>query len=393
MSKIHRPYQNLYVKKATGKTQEWEIFVKEDSSSEVYLVMKYGEINGKKVEKSKKITSTKANRSYVDEALKQAETKYNEKVNKEGYTPNQNVQTVATVVRPMLANKYDPQKKNMKFPCLVEPKCDGNRGVVYMKNDEVIIESRNGTQLYYFDHIREEVKDLLRDMSSTFYLDGELFTHDLTFNIINGLCNKKPSKARLTDKKKARYLRDEIYMARIKYHIFDCFDTQNLQMSLKERKELLKKLFANKSYKNLILIEGEMLNTPQDVKKKHDEYVKQGGYEGIMLRNPDAPYELKKRSRYLLKYKEFQDEEFVIKNYEQDVDGGVIWTCETNISPKSTFNVRPRGDMSFRQEMYTNAKKYMGAKLIVVFQEFTDDTHGIPRFPVGKDFRNLQDLD
>ncbi len=389
---VHKPYNNLYVKKATGKVQEWEIYVEEENDNTVYLTMKYGEMNGKKITRSKQIKTTKAGRSFVEEALKQAETKYNEKVNKEGYSEDPDADPML-VIRPMLANKFSMEKPNIDFPCIGEPKCDGNRGIIYQKNGEIVIESRNGTNIHYFDHIREEVADLLKELPNTFYLDGELFTHDLTFNIINGLCNKKPSKAKLTPKKAEKYKQDEIYMKKIKYYVFDCFDTKNLDMVLMERKNLLKKLFKNKKYQHLVLIDFEMLKNVQEVKEKHDEYVKSGGYEGIILRNIDAPYELKKRSKHLQKYKEFQDEEFTIVDHEEDVDGGVVWVCETNITPKSRFNVRPRGDMEYRQEMFNNAEKYLGAKLIVVYQEYTDDEHGVPRFPVGKDFRNLQDLD
>ena len=392
---LHKPYNNLYVKKATGKVQEWEIYVEEESDNTVYLTMKYGEMNGKKITRSKQIKTTKAGRSFVEEALKQAETKYNEKVNKEGYSDDPNADPML-VIRPMLANKFNMNKPNMNFPCIGEPKCDGNRGIIYQKNGDIVIESRNGTYIHYFDHIREEVADLLKNLSlntiETFYLDGELFTHDLTFNVINGLCNKKPSKAKLTAKKAVKYEQDALHMAKIKYYVFDCFNIKDLNMSLLNRKKLLKSLFKNKNFKHLVLIEGEVLNNVKDVKLKHDEYVKNGGYEGIILRDLQSSYELKKRSKYLQKYKEFQDEEFIIIDYEEDVDGGVVWVCETNITPKTKFNVRPRGDMEYRREMFTNAKKYMGAKLIVVYQEYTDDKNGVPRFPVGKDFRNLQDL-
>lgn len=401
MSKIHRPFEKLYVKKATGRIQDWEIYIEEHDEDDVWLCMQYGQVDGKKVEKRKQITKAKAKRSLVDEAIKQAETKYNEKVNKEGYTTNPDVDEEPLIVRPMLAHKYDPKKINMDFPCIGEPKCDGNRGIIYEKNSQIVIESRNGTPIYFFDHIRSEVKELLNQMPPTFYLDGELFTHDLTFNVINGLCNKKPSNStskKITEKKKQQNMKDTMHMAKVKYYVFDCFDLNNLDMKMHDRKALLKKLFNNKKFQHLVLIEGSLINNASDVKKKHDEYTnpidkKNGGYEGIMLRNLDAPYGLNKRSRSLLKYKEFQDEEFIIIDYEKDVDGGVIWTCETNITPKSKFNVRPRGDLTFRKSLYDSAKNYIGAKLIVVYQEYTDNKHGIPRFPVGKDFRNANDLD
>ena len=389
----HRPFNNLYIKKATGKTQEWDIYIEENNSKDVWLCMQYGELNGKKIIKKKQIKTAKAKRNLIEEAIKQAETKYNEKINKEGYTTNKNQNTVAIVVRPMLANKFDPKKCNIKFPCIGEPKYDGNRGIIYRKNGEITIESRNGTYIHYFDHIREEVKDLLKNMPETFYLDGELFTQDLTFNVINGLCNKKPSKVKVSIKKEQKYIQDAQRMAKIKYYIFDCFDINQLGILMTERKDILKKLFQNKKYKHLILIEGIILNSIDDVKKQHDSYVQQGGYEGIILRNINAVYELKKRSKHLQKYKEFMDEEFVIVGYEEDAENCVVWTCETNIIPHSQFNVRPRGDKEYCAELLMNGDKYIGAKLIVVFQEYTDTEHGIPRFPVGKDFRNVQDLD
>jgi hypothetical protein len=387
---IYKPFNNLYIKKATNKIQEWEVYVNKKTDEQVFLCMKYGELNGKKILKEKQIRTTKAGRTYLEEALKQAETKYNEKVNKEGYSEDKN--NVSMVIRPMLANKFNMNKPNIKFPCLGEPKYDGNRGIIYRNSGSIHIESRNGTKIHYFDHIREDINDLLKDMQDGFYLDGELFTHDLTFNVINGICNKKPSTVKITAKKAQKYEKDALYMSKIKYYIFDCFDVKNLDMPLQDRKTLLKSLFKNKKFNNIVLIESEILNNINDVKLKHDEYVKNGGYEGIILREINSPYELKKRSKYLQKYKEFQDDEFIIVSYEEDTDGGVVWVCETNITPKSKFNVRPRGDMEYRREMYINGDKYLGAKLIVVFQEYTDNIHGIPRFPVGKDFRNIQDL-
>ncbi len=391
---LHKPFNNLYIKKATGKTQEWQIYIDENSPKDVWLCMQYGELNGKKILKKKQIKTAKAKRSLVEEAIKQAETKYNEKINKEGYTTNPNQSTVSMVIRPMLANKFDPKKSTITFPCIGEPKCDGNRGIIYRKNDEITIESRNGTYIHYFNHIRDEVEDLLKDMPDTFYLDGELFTHDLTFNVINGLCNRKPSKqVKISAKKEQRYMIHALHMAKVKYYIFDCFDISNLGLCMIARKELLRKLFKNKKYQHLVLLEGEIVKNIDEVKNKHDEYVAKGGYEGIILRNLDAPYELKKRSKHLQKYKVFKDEEFVIVNYEEDAENGVVWVCETNVTPKSKFNVRPRGDKEYCAELLANGDKYIGAKLIVVYQEYTDTEHGIPRFPVGKDFRNVQDLD
>jgi ATP-dependent DNA ligase len=297
---IHKPFPKLFSKKATNKIQEWEIYIYEDPSSNIYLFTEYGEINGKKILRKKEITTAKAGRSYFEEAKKQGETKYNEKINKEGYRKNIDENSIETniIIRPMLANKFNPQKvSGIIFPCIGEEKCDGNRGIVYRKNNKIIIESRNGTFINYFDHIRNEVDELIKNMPDTFYLDGELFTKDLTFNIINGLCNMKPKLNKISEKEKE--IKKKSQMLKIKYYIFDCFDIKNLNIPMNERKNQLRKLFMNKNFKYLVFIEGSIINDVSEVKQKHDEFVKNNGYEGIMLRNLKAPYELKKRSKHL----------------------------------------------------------------------------------------------
>ena len=111
------------------------------------------------------------------------------------------------------------------------------------------------------------------------------------------------------------------------------------------------------------------------------------GHEGTILRNIDAPYEIKKRSKNLQKYKDFQDEEFKIIDFTEGkgVEKGLIlWICETKEG--NTFTVRPKGTHEERRTLYKNGKKYIGKKLTVIFQEYTKD--GIPRFPVGKTIRD-----
>ena len=110
------------------------------------------------------------------------------------------------------------------------------------------------------------------------------------------------------------------------------------------------------------------------------------GYEGIMLRTPESPYEFK-RSKFLQKYKVFVDEEFEVIGFDKEIQNKiplVLWICKTKDGKE--FTCRPKGTHAERAELYKNADKYIGKKLTVVFQEYTDD--GIPRFPVGKGFRD-----
>lgn len=390
MSNKIQTLPNIYVRKATGKIQEWSIYVIKNSDKDVWLITEYGQIGGKKVTHKKQIKSTKSKRSPYDEAEAQAKNKWNEKVNKEGYVEDPKKAQEVQIVRPMLANKFNFEgKSGIEFPCIIEEKCDGNRAIVYRSVNRTIIESRNGTETKFFDHIRKDCEKFLEKMliymegPVRLYLDGELYTDKLTFNVINGLCNKTTI---LSGK-------EEKYMSKIKYYIFDCFDLNHMDMKLIDRKKILEKTFSSDKFPNLVFVRGELISSKDEIKKKHDEYTARG-YEGAMLRNLNSQYELKKRSKHLQKYKVFIEEEFDIIGYKEadDDKGTVVWVCKTNIKPETEFTVKPKGDTEYRAALLNSAKNYIGSKLTVIFQEYTDNIHGIPRFPVGKDFRYSKDL-
>ena len=171
----------------------------------------------------------------------------------------------------------------------------------------------------------------------------------------------------------------------IHYYIYDCVILDNLEMSYNDRTGVLQKLFGKKKYKHLRMLETETISTGEEIKEKHDQYVSDG-FEGVMLRNPASPYKIGKRSKYLLKYKEFMEEEFKVIGFSEGTGGDkgtVIWECE--MKDKQTFSVRPRGTKEERADLFKNGEKYIGKKLTVIF--FGLSTGGIPRFPVGKDIR------
>ena len=141
-----------------------------------------------------------------------------------------------------------------------------------------------------------------------------------------------------------------------------------------------------KKTKFIVMAKAEICKTPEDVKIKHDEYVADG-YEGVMIRNMDAPYELNKRSKHLQKYKEFMDEEFKIVGFKEgvgDAKGTVVWICELPDGRK--FSVRPKGSVARKKFLFKHGNEYIGKLLTVIFFEYTTD--GFPRFPVGKDIRD-----
>lgn len=119
----------------------------------------------------------------------------------------------------------------------------------------------------------------------------------------------------------------------------------------------------------------------------------QNGYEGLMLRS-DAPYK-GKRSKDLLKYKAFSDDEYEVVDVEMGPfryvkDGAeceeIMLSCVT-IKHKG-YDVRVGSGFSIeqRQDFYKNPKKILG-KVVTVqyFEETENEKGGISlRFPTFK---------
>ena len=85
------------------------------------------------------------------------------------------------------------------------------------------------------------------------------------------------------------------------------YDKDNTELTFKQRQELLSTLVSGLHM--VVLVETSKVWTYADIDKLYGEYT-EAGYEGQMIRK-DAPYECK-RSKNLLKRKEFITEEFKV---------------------------------------------------------------------------------
>jgi ATP-dependent DNA ligase len=311
-------------------------------------------------------------------------------------------------IKPMLADKFDmelynPANKKKKyripFPAYVQRKLDGIRCISYNESGQIILKSRQGNKFEHFDEIRRELSGLFQGLPPTFYFDGELYSHVIPFNQISGLVRKKKG---LTPKE----VED---MKLFEYHIYDCFDTANLSLPFEERLGLLRSIFKRHTTSRCRLVETLQVDSPAEVKEMHDLFVKpviqkgekgeeevvEKGYEGIMIRASEGPYEINNRSKYLQKYKEFMDEEFPIVGFEeaQGNDAGtIVWICETKTGKK--FTARPAETREVRMDMFKRATtnfdhEYKGKLLTVKFFE-KDEASGVPRFPIALGIRDYE---
>jgi ATP-dependent DNA ligase len=392
-------FSTLYFLKENGKIYEWSISIENnDTNLETYKILTFhGEKEGKKVKHSRDITEGKGKKTALEQAIQEAKKKWDNKKEKELYVEHIDINSTSgkaipekiITVRPMLANTfsfnlYDSSKKSrafkIEFPAYVQRKYDGIRCIAYIKEGNVIIESRKGISFQNFIILKEELKTLFSNLSPDFYFDGELYTNELDFETTSGLI-------RLSEKKCTP--EDTIKINKIEYHIYDFFDINNPQMIYKDRLDFLN-TFLSKHCKKCNLckqVETIEIENIENVKTYHDNFV-QEGYEGIMIRDKNGLYEVNKRSKYLQKFKEFMEEEFKIINFHEgsgDEKGAIIWDCETK--DKTPFAVRPKGTFESRKKLFNEGSKYIGKLLTVIFQEYSAD--GVPRFPVGKAIRDI----
>lgn len=376
--KIILSLQNLY--KITKNKYVWSIQVIEDDTK-IFIKTSHGTIGGKQVSHLKEVKRAKSKDTILDQAIFEAQVKWNKKKEEDGYSIDSTKKTI--IIRPMLAYTFDINKINKKgravtimLPCYGQPKYDGIRCLVHFDGKNIIMQSRKGKSFHFMNHIRKDCLKVIKKTfksSSDWYLDGEIYTPDLTFQQITGLCRLSKTVSE----------EDSINMKKLQYCVYDCFNTEDLSLPFSKRIKLINSFPVTKT---ICKVPTTIIKTLDEIEPLHDKFVSEG-YEGLMLRNIESPYELNKRSKHLQKYKKFIDSEYKIIGFKEgkgDAKGTVIWECETDSG--QTFSVRPVGTTAHKKKLFENGDKYIGKLLTVVYQELTDD--GLPRFPVGKAIRD-----
>ena len=382
----------LYGEASTGKVKQWSIRVFErDGSGIIETTHGYEggkmQINEKEISEGKNI-GKKNETTPLEQAISEARAAWTKK-KESGYAPRDsaaegeedggeedNESTSSSVAgrgkgistdapSVMLAHDYNKRGKDIKFPCFVQPKLDGTRCVAVPAKG---LFSRLKKRFPHMEHILEEINKL----PAGIVLDGELYSHELTFQEIVGLVKRETLKKGDDEKQK-----------KILFHVYDMISEQPYTM----RYANLQMLFRRYKFKYLALVETDNCENSSKIPELHAKYVEEG-YEGLMLRNKDGLYK-GVRSKDLQKFKEFFDDEYKIVDYtcgQGLEDGCVIWECETEKGQR--FTCRPRGTREDREDYFINGKKYVGQMLTVRYQELTND--GLPRFGVGISIRDYE---
>lgn len=330
----------------------WHLRVTPDNVIE----RKYGVLGGTLTTSTKKITAGKNigkrnETTPFQQACSEAKALFKKQTDV-GYS-EQRDSTTHAFPNPMLAHGYDKHSHKIRFPAFVQPKLDGVRMLCGYHEDKIVCVSRTGKPFpeAAMETIVREAQQVLRP---GMWLDGELYAESLSFEEIVSACRKA--------------------CPEIEYHVYDLCSSGTFEQRLQQLCELIPKQFDK-----IKLVDTYLIHNHDQVCDYHNRFVQ--NYEGIMIRNKESMYK-QKRSYDLQKFKNFQDQEFVITDVKEATgsdEGTAIVQCKTEQG--ESFWVRPRGTREYRAEILKQKDLLIYKLLTVRFQNLTEK--GIPRFPVG----------
>lgn len=275
-------------------------------------------------------------------------------------------------LKPMLAKDFNKcQNSIFEKELLCSRKLNGVRCMMKWDGEKVVTISRGGkTYDCAAQHLTKQVHNYLKNNPSTI-LDGELYRHGHYLQELSGIARKE------TWEDKCKVLQ---------YWIYDIADAER---EFKDRLVELKNIqnfFSD--YEDIQVLDHYKTECWDQVKRLHDKWVSEG-YEGLVARKPNKPYEFGKRGSTMIKVKAYQDGEFTIIDYRDGLrDEDFCFICETDSG--QAFAAKPIGSREIKADYIKNINDIIGLKGTVKYFEISKD--GIPMQPIFQAVRYEEDI-
>ena len=357
----------LFKRDTKGKVRTWTVQYGWDSDDVAGIRTISGLVDGEKITSVWNMSApTNVGRSNArntfEQAKFEAQAEWDKKNSKEYFADLKDIDSYENF-KPMLAHDWAKVQFEQGY---TQPKLDGIRCVI----DSRGMWTRAGKPITSCPHIWESVKHIF-DTAPNVVLDGELYNHELKadFQKIVSLVRKV--------KNRPEEIAESAKL--VEYHTYDMYDKDNTGLTFKQRQELLTTLVADLHM--VVIVDTSKVWTYADIDKLYGQYT-EAGYEGQMIRK-DAPYECK-RSKNLLKRKEFITEEFKVVKV---VEGQGAWTGYVKrfilaLPDGTEFGSGVRGTQAQLKELLESNETPDWATCR--YFELSND--GVPRFPVVIDY-------
>ena len=351
--------QTLVKRRSDGGIQEWSIEVQGNGfrvtagkQGGKQRVNEWTYCNGKNQGKSNETTDE-------EQAEVEAKAKWQKKLDGEYALSLDKVDDIG-YVKPMLAHKWEDYSTKVDFPLYAQPKLDGIRCII----DKNGMKTRTGKPIVAVPHIFESLKPFFEKWPFAI-LDGELYC-DKFENDFNSICHHV---------KRSNVTQETLEKSKvIEYHVYDLasggdsdFDDRSLFINTHLR-----------SFAYIVPVETCVASNASELDALYGKWVEKG-YEGQMIRR-NKPYE-NKRSKFLLKRKEFQDAEYTILGHKEGIGNraGTIGHFQFETPNKTPFHSNVKGTFEYLSDLLKDADSLVGKEATIKYFELTPD--GVPRFP------------
>jgi DNA ligase-1 len=210
-----------------------------------------------------------------------------------------------------LAHDSAKHEKKMKGKKQIEIKLDGVRVITIIRGNKVEMFSRNGKQFHNFGHIIEEIESVLETNPAPYplMLDGEVMS------------------ANFQDLMKQVHRKDNVQNTDAVLHLFDMAPLKDFMAGGWDKPQSFRSA-AVKAWveqhssvlKHVQALDWETVDLDtqagQDRFTELNKQAVEGGYEGVMIKDVDAPYECK-RTHAWLKAKPFIEVTLEVVDYEE----------------------------------------------------------------------------
>ena len=290
-----------------------------------------------------------------------------------------------------LAHDSANHEKKMVGKKQIEIKLDGVRVITIIRGDKVEMFSRNGKQFHNFGHIISEIEEVIAQKPAPYdlVLDGEVMSAN--FQDLMKQVHRKDGKQ---SDDAVLHLFDMCPLADFQKGIWDkpqSFRSQAVKAWVEQNESVLKHVQA-------LDWEDVDLSTPEGQERfvQLNKAAVDGGYEGVMIKDVDAPYECK-RTHSWLKAKPFIEVTLEVIEVEEGTGrnegrlGAVVCTGKDD-GKDIRVNVGS-GFTDDNRTTYWNSRDALIGQLVEVradaITQNQDGTYSL-RFPRFKTFRGFK---
>jgi DNA ligase-1 len=273
---------------------------------------------------------------------------------------------------------------------LVEVKLDGVRVITIVWPDGRVLQfSRNGKELVNFEHIKEQCAKVAHGFNEPMVLDGEVMSSSFQ------------------DLMKQVHRKENVAAGDAVLNLFDYLTLKEFEQGISSSKQIHRSIMLQEWYDTVrdqlpnvnVLQHQEVDLDTEEGKKKFKEINQRavdGGYEGIMIKDPSAPYECKRTTSWL-KLKPFIEVTLEVKDVEEGTGRNMgrlgALVCEGNDDNRVIRVNVGSGFSDSDRDIFWNSRNDVLGKLVEVradaITQNQDGSYSL-RFPRFLHFRGFE---